>query len=220
MYEGATLRFLLQDSYEELQRRFESNGGNRQPITFDTVEIKMNSTFDFFKKGGIYVLSGATPQVNRDCLTLMTIANIANFQATRKVLVFLRKTNIKEWGMQLLSYASDVSMEKIRLGNFSTDDWRSFAAATGDLAEVDVHLYEDVDTINDCIDYCRVRHKAEDCFDVVVIDSLTPDEANDLADEGKVRVALSDLAKDLQVSIVTSSPLYKERKKTMLERVC
>jgi len=220
MYEGATLKLLLQDSYQELQKRFESNDKHTLPLTFDTVEIKLNSTFNFLKNGGLYVLSGATPQENRDCLTLMTIANIADYKATRKVLVFLRKTNIQEWGMQLLSHASGVSMEKMRLGNFNTEDWRSFAAATGDLAEVDVHLYEDVDTLNDCIDYCRDRHKAGHCFDVVVIDGLTPQETNDLGDGGgEALESLCDLAKDLRVSILVSTPAYKGRKKPMLERV-
>lgn len=219
MYKGATLKNVLQDSYEELQRRFESNDKGLLSLTFDTVEIKLNSTFDFFKQGGLYVLSGATPQENRECLTLMTIANVADYKATRKVLVFLRKTNIQEWGMQLLSYTSGVSMEKIRVGNFDTEDWRSFAAATGDLADVDVHLYDGVDSLNDCIGSCRARHKAEGCFDVVVIDSLTLQEANDLSDGGEVKGGLCDLAKDLRVSIITSTPIYKGRRKPMLERV-
>lgn len=207
------------DSYQELQKRYENNDKGHEPLTFETIEIKLNSTFDFFKKGGFYVLSGATPQENRDCLTLMTIANIADHRSKRKVLVFLRKTNIQEWGMQLLSYTSGVSMKKMRVGNFDSEDWRSFAAATGDLTEVDVHLYEDVDTLNDCIIYCRARHKAGDCSDVVVIDGLTPQETSDLDEGGEVREALHVLAKDLQVSIVTSKATYKGWKKPKLERI-
>lgn len=218
-HDGYALKLLLMDSYQELQKRYENNDNGHEPLAFENIEIKLNSTFDFFKQGGLYVLSGATPQENRECLTLMTIANIADYKATRKVLVFLRKTNIQEWGMQVLSYTSGVSMEKIRVGNFDTEDWRSFAAASGDLANVDVHLYDGVDSLNDCIGSCRARHKAEGCFDVVVIDGLTPQETNDLDDGGEVHRSLSALAKDLQVSIVTSSPTYTGKKKPMLERV-
>ncbi|MDQ7058624.1 MAG: DnaB-like helicase C-terminal domain-containing protein [Ghiorsea sp.] len=181
---GYALKLLLTDSYQELQKRYENNGKSHEPFTLDTVEIKLNSSFGFLKKGGLYVLSGATPQDNRNCLTQMTIANVADNKFTRKVLVFLRKTNIQEWGMQLLSYASGVSMRKMRVGNFDSTDWRSFAEATGYLADVDVHLYEDADELNVCVDYCRARHQAGDSFDVVVIDGLTPQEANDLDDEG------------------------------------
>lgn len=217
-YDGYSLNLLLQDSYQELQKRYDNNNKCHEPLTFEAVEIKLSSTFHFFKKGGLYVLSGATPKENRRCLTLMTIANIADCKVTRKVLVFLRKTSIQEWGMQLLSYASGVSLEKMRVGDFVSDDWRSFAAATGDLANLDVHLYEGIDTINECINYSRERHKAGDSFDVVVIDGLTSQEANDFDAAGEVRAALSDLTKDLQVSIVASSPTYKGRKKPILER--
>ncbi|WP_038250912.1 DnaB-like helicase C-terminal domain-containing protein [Ghiorsea bivora] len=218
-YEGYALKDLLMDSYEELQKRYDDNDKGSEPIGFETIEIKLNSAFDFFKKGGLYMLSGAVPRDNRECLMSMAIANIADFKSTRKVLVFLRKTDLQEWGMQLLSYASDVPMKKIRKGDFETDDWRSFAAATGDLAEVGVHLYESVDELNDCVSYCRAQYKAGNCFDVVVIDGLTLQEATDLDDGGEVRQYLSALAKDLQVSIVTSSPTYKGKKKPMLERV-
>ncbi|MDQ6988745.1 MAG: DnaB-like helicase C-terminal domain-containing protein [Mariprofundaceae bacterium] len=184
--------------------------------------MKLHAAFGFFEKGGIYVLSGADPQENRACLTLMTISNIADItdsRPTRKVLVFLRKTDLQEWGMKLLSYTSDVPMRKIRKGDFVADDWRNFATATEDLARVGVHLYESVDVLNDCVSYCRSQHKTGNCFDAVVIDGLTAQEESDLGDGGEVRSALSALAKDLQVSIVTSSPTYKGKQKPMLERV-
>jgi len=219
MYRVATLRNVLQDSYRELQRRFESNDKHTLPLTFDTVEIKLNSTFDFFKEGGLYVLSGATPQENRDCLTLMTIANIADYKATRKVLVFLRKTNIQEWGMQLLSYTSGVSMRKIRVGDFDAEDWRSFAAATGDLAEVDVHLYDGGHELGDFVTYARAQFDEGACFDVIVMDGLSPQETSELEESGEVRSVLFSLAKDLQVAIVTSTTTYKVWEKPKLERI-
>jgi hypothetical protein len=54
---------------------------------------------------------------------------------------------------------------------------------------------------------------------MVVIDGLTLQETNDLGDGGEVRESLCGLAKDLQVSILVSTQIYKGRKKPMLERV-
>jgi len=216
---GWLLKHLIRDSYHELQMRYENNDRDHESLTIESVEIKVSSVFNFFEKGGLYVLSGATPQDNRNHLTLMTIANIADNPLKRNMLIFLRKMDAQAWVMKLLSYASGIPMGKMRTGAFACEDWRSLAQTTGDLAQLGVMLYEGEYILNDFVDYCRAQYQDGDDFDVVVIDGLTPQETNDLNDGGEVHQSLSALAKDFQVSIVASSLTYTGKKKPMLERL-
>ncbi len=217
---GVELKRLLQDSYYELQKRYENNDQDMGLFSIKTVEIELNSVFNFFEKGGVYELFGATPQENRVALMQISIANIAKYKVARNVLIFFRKTNVKDWVMFLLSYTSGVPLEKMRRGDFDPKDWRSLAEASGDLSEVGVTVYEGEYVLDDFIAYCKNQYDEGVCFDVLIIDGLSPQETNDLEEGGKVREALSGLAKDLQASIITSTATYRGWQEAKLGRVC
>ena len=216
---GVVLKRLLQDSYQELQRRYENNDQDVELFAMDTVELELNSVFDFFEKGGVYELLGATPQENRAALSQMSIANIAKYKAARNVLLFFRKTKVQDWVIALLSYTSGVPLEKMNMGNFDHNDWRRLAAATEELSEVGVTVYEGEYVWDGFIAYCKSQRDAGVCFDVLVIDSLTSQETNSLVENGEVRESLLGLANDLQTSIITSTATYRGWKKPKLARV-
>jgi len=219
MENSILLNHLIQESYQELQRRYESNGSNTELPTVELVELETSSAFHFFEKGGVYELSGATPKANRDFLMQMSIANIAEYKTKKNVLLFFRKTNAQAWVIELLSFTSGVPMGKMNEGNFNSNDWRALAESTGNLAELGVVIYESDSSLDEFTAYCNTLHEGESCFDIIVIDGLSQKETNELEEGGAVRSALFALAKGSQAAVLIATATYRNLPKPKLRRV-
>jgi len=101
-----------------------------------------------------------------------------------KVVIFSLKQCEEELSMRMLACESHVNFEQMRLGQFSSEAWRKLAAASGALAESQIHIMHDPDiSIYEILVSCKKKMRLPDSIDLVIIDSL--DLMNPYADEEK-----------------------------------
>ena len=118
-----------------------------------------------------------------------------------KVVLFSMQHVEEELSMRMLASESGVNFEQMRLGQFTTDAWRSLAAASGALAESNIHFIHVPDiSIYEVMVACRKITQSVDPIDLVIIDRI--DLMNPFADQDKREQEFGEMIERVRAMVV------------------
>ena len=206
------LKELIQEGYQELQRRYEDQ---RKITGIATGFTDLDEKTAGLQRGDLIVIAGR-PSMGKTAFVM----NLAQNAAIRDVepnavAVFSLEMSAQQIGMRLLAAESRVDMSKMRTGTFATDDWRKLASGTGKLSEAAIFV-DDTPGISvlEVRSKCRRLKREQGRLDLVLIDYLQLMTGNANADRKDLEISemtrsLKGLAKELDVPIIILSQLNR-----------
>jgi len=206
------LKELIQEGYQELQRRYEDQ---RKITGIATGFTDLDEKTAGLQRGDLIVIAGR-PSMGKTAFVMNLAQNAALRDVEPNVVaVFSLEMSAQQIGMRLLAAESRVDMSKMRTGSFASDDWRKLASGTGKLAEANIFV-DDTPGIS----VLEVRSKSRRLkrekgrLDLVLIDYLQLMTGNANADRKDLEISemtrsLKGLAKELDVPIIVLSQLNR-----------
>lgn len=167
------------------------------------------------QKGDLIILA-ARPSVGKTSLALNIACNAA-VRHGKSVAIFSLEMNREQLVMRMLCSESEVSLQEIKLGKATTDDFVKLSDISDPLTEAPIYL-DDTSSIsvNEVRSRCR-RQKAQRGLDLVIIDYLqlmqpasnrrSDSRVNEVSDMTR---AMKILAKDLEVPVILLSQLSRK----------
>ncbi len=207
-----SLKELLHDGYNELQKRYEDQ---RSVTGVTTGFIDLDEQTAGLQRGDLIIIAGR-PSMGKTAFVMNLAQNAAIHDEGNPnvVAVFSLEMSAQQISMRLLACESKVDMSKMRNGNFVPDDWRKLAAGTGKLSEASIFVDDTpAITVNDVRAKCRRLKRDHGRLDMVLIDYLqlmtgTAAERKDLEISEMTR-SLKGLAKELDTPILVLSQLNR-----------
>ncbi|MBT9260013.1 MAG: replicative DNA helicase [Clostridiales bacterium] len=205
----ARLKDVLVDTFEHIQRMFETRGDViGVPTGFPALDRLMAG----LHPSELIVLA-ARPSQGKTALAL-NIAAHAAVRARIPVVIFSLEMAREQLAQRLLSAEAKVSGFKLRTGNLAPEDWQRLSVALGHLG--DAPLFID-DTPNMSILEMRAksrRLKADHDIGLIVVDYLqlmhAPGKAENRQQEiSEISRSLKALARELHVPILALSQLSR-----------
>ncbi|MDX8382228.1 MAG: replicative DNA helicase [Ghiorsea sp.] len=206
------LKELIQEGYQELQRRY----ADKRKITgISTGFTDLDEKTAGLQRGDLIVIAGR-PSMGKTAFVMNVAQNAALRDVEPNVVaVFSLEMSAQQIGMRLLAAESRVDMSKMRTGSFATDDWRKLASGTGKLAEAAIFV-DDTPAISvlEVRSKCRRLKREKGRLDMVLIDYLQLMTGNANADRKDLEISemtrsLKGLAKELEVPIIILSQLNR-----------
>ena len=207
-----SLKELLHDGYQELQKRYEDQ---RSVTGVSTGFIDLDKSTAGLQRGDLIIIAGR-PSMGKTAFVMNLAQNAAihDGENPNVVAVFSLEMSAQQISMRLLASESRVDMSKMRNGNFVPDDWRKLASATGRLSQASIFVDDTpAITVNDVRGKCRRLKRDNGRLDMVLIDYLqlmtgSAAERKDLEISEMTR-SLKGLAKELDVPILVLSQLNR-----------
>ena len=206
------LKDLIQEGYQELQRRYEDQ---RKITGIATGFSDLDDKTAGLQRGDLIVIAGR-PSMGKTAFVMNLAQNAALRDVEPNVIaVFSLEMSAQQIGMRLLAAESRVDMSKMRTGSFASDDWRKLASGTGKLAEANIFV-DDTPAISvlEVRSKCRRLKREKGRLDLVLIDYLQLMTGNANADRKDLEISemtrsLKGLAKELDVPIIILSQLNR-----------
>jgi len=207
-----SLKELIQEGYQELQRRYEDQ---RKITGIATGFTDLDEKTAGLQRGDLIVIAGR-PSMGKTAFVMNLAQNAAIRDVEPNVVaVFSLEMSAQQIGMRLLASESRVDMAKMRTGTFATDDWRKLASGTSKLSEAAIFV-DDTPAISvlEVRSKCRRLKREQGRLDLVMIDYLQLMTGNANADRKDLEISemtrsLKGLAKELDVPIIILSQLNR-----------
>ena len=206
------LKTLIQEGYQELQRRYEDQ---RKITGIATGFTDLDEKTAGLQRGDLIVIAGR-PSMGKTAFVMNLAQNAAIRDVEKNVVaVFSLEMSAQQIGMRLLAAESRVDMSKMRTGSFVSDDWRKLASGTQKLSEAAIFV-DDTPGISvlEVRSKCRRLKREQGRLDLVLIDYLQLMTGNANADRKDLEISemtrsLKGLAKELDVPIIILSQLNR-----------
>ena len=148
-------------------RELEKNKGQLPGITTGFIDV--DKTLGGLHKSDLIVLA-ARPGVGKTAFALNIAYNAA--KAGHSVLIFSLEMSSTQLGQRLLSMASNVDSEHLKMGDLSMDEWEQISYAQDEFEDLKITIDDASDvSMLEIKNKCR-RLKAEKGLDLVIIDYL------------------------------------------------
>ncbi len=208
--DSESLKTLLTDLYQLLQIRYEEQAitTNERECSVKQVNVGFPFLLQHMKRGGVYLLSGATPAVNRATVEEIFLQVLDDNKTPLVVAVFLTKGTMQDWGMDMLSRFSSVPLSRMETGKFGTDDWRKLASATGYLADLNIALHES-ENEEVFLDQIEALQREKQRYDYIFIDSVDMETSMHSEVERRLIKRLQDAAHESEAVLITSCRSFR-----------
>jgi len=203
---------LMADAYNELQARY----ADQRSITgVATGYTDLDEMTAGMQRGDLVIIAGR-PSMGKTAFS-MNVAQNAAIRADEPnvVAVFSLEMSSQQIAMRMLASEARVDMKNLRTGNFSVEDWRKLASASGALAEADIYI-DDTPAISvvEVRSKCRRLKRENKRLDMVLIDYLQLMSSSANADRRDQEISemtrsLKGLAKELNVPVIVLSQLNR-----------
>ena len=176
--------------------------------------VGLDETLNGLQKSDL-ILIAARPSVGKTSLAMNIVANCA-IQQNAKIAMFSLEMPKIQLANRMLCDVANVSMEKVKKGEQTKEEWQALFAAKKKLASS--HIYVDDSSMSTPIDIlskCR-RIKREHGLDLVVIDYLQlmnsgskSKDANRVTEVSDISRSLKIAARELDVPVIVLSQLSR-----------
>lgn len=199
-----SVQALIVEAYHDLECLYEGKTPQGIPSGFADLDALTGG----LHPGDLIVL-GARPSMGKTAFAINVICNIAlrNHEKPH-IAVFSLEMSAKQWVKKMLAAEAKVKVHKLHTGKFTSKDWKSFAHASGLIAEAKIHINgSGFTSIQRIIEQCRIL-KRDSGLDLIVIDYIQLIDNGTMTLE-QVPAVLKALAEELALPIVVLSQLRR-----------
>ncbi|MCC6651212.1 MAG: replicative DNA helicase [Candidatus Eisenbacteria bacterium] len=204
-----TIRELLKPTFDNIQKLFDRKVQiTGVPSGWDDLD-KLTSGW---QPGDLVILAGR-PAMGKTS-AVMNMAENAAIRFNIPVAVFSLEMSKEQLALRMLCSQSEVSMQKVRTGFLSNEDWPRLTTGAGLLTQAPIYIDDSpAQSVLEIRAKCR-RLKAENKLGMIVVDYLQLMRASGPAENrvqeiSQISRGLKGLAKELSVPIIALSQLSR-----------
>jgi len=207
---------LMADAYNELKKRY----NEKKTITGITTGFKqLDDMTAGMQRGDLIVVAGR-PSMGKTAFSMNLAQNAAirgknDDDQPYVAAIFSLEMSSEQIAMRMLACEARVDMKHLRTGNFSSEDWRKLATASGSLAEAQIFV-DDTPAISvmELRSKCRRLKREAKGLDLILIDYLQlmsgrADSERREQEISEITRSLKGLARDLNVPVIILSQLNR-----------